>query len=128
MGRRLSRIGFFAALPPAAVDQALKLWLFYVFDLPARGVVPVTPFLDLVLIWNKGISYGLFQQETPLGQWVLFALKLAAVALLWIWMARSESRLTAFSLGLIIGGALGNAIDRPHLPGRGATDFFVVYL
>ena len=53
----------------AAFDQALKLWLCYGFDLPARGQVRVTPFLDLVLIWNKGISYGLFQQEGPLGQW-----------------------------------------------------------
>jgi signal peptidase II len=116
------------ALATAAIDQALKLWLLYVFDLPARGVVPVTPFLDLVLIWNKGISYGLFQQETQFGQWVLFGLKLAAVVLLWIWMARSESRLTAFSLGLIIGGALGNAIDRLHWLDRGVMDFLLLHL
>jgi signal peptidase II len=65
-----------------------------------------------VLAWNTGISYGLFRQEGPLGQWALLVLKLIAAALLWIWLARASSRLTALSLGLIIGGAVGNAIDR----------------
>ncbi len=72
----------------------------------------LAPFLDLVLTWNTGISYGLFPQEGPFGQWVLLALKAIAVVLLWIWLARTTSRLTALSLGLIIGGAIGNAIDR----------------
>jgi signal peptidase II len=74
--------------------------------------VTVTPFLDLVLAWNTGISYGLFRQEGPLGQWLLLALKAIAVILLWIWLARATTRLTALSLGMIIGGAVGNAIDR----------------
>ena len=96
----------------AVIDQATKLWLLFVFDLGARGIVTLTPFLDLVLTWNTGISYGLFQQEGPLGQWALLALKAIAVVLLWIWLARASSRLTALALGLIIGGAIGNAIDR----------------
>jgi len=66
----------------------------------------------LNLTRNTGISYGLFPQEGPLGQWVLLALKAIAVVLLWIWLARTASRLAAVSLGLIIGGAIGNAIDR----------------
>jgi signal peptidase II len=108
----LTRFALAVALVAAAIDQAAKLWLLFVFDLAARGVVTLTPFLDLVLIWNTGISYGLLRQEGPLGQWVLLALKAAAVVLLWIWLARTSSRLTALSLGLIIGGAIGNAIDR----------------
>jgi signal peptidase II len=100
------------ALLAAAVDQAVKLYLLFVFDLGARGIVTLTPFLDLVLTWNTGISYGLFRQEGPLGQWALLALKAIAVILLWIWLSRTSSRLTAASLGLIIGGAIGNAIDR----------------
>jgi signal peptidase II len=100
------------ALMAAAIDQAAKLWLLYVFDLGGRGIVTLTPFLDLALTWNTGISYGLFRQEGPLGQWALLALKAIAVVLLWIWLARTSSRLTALSLGLIIGGAIGNAIDR----------------
>ena len=55
-----------------------KLWLLYVVDLEARGTIRLTPFLDLVLAWNKGISYGLFRQEGPLGQWALLSLKLIA--------------------------------------------------
>ncbi len=96
----------------AAIDQAAKLWLLFVVDLGARGIVTLAPFLDLVLTWNTGISYGLFRQEGPLGQWALLALKAIAVILLWIWLSRTTSRLTALSLGLIIGGAIGNAIDR----------------
>ena len=108
----LTGLGLAVTLVSAVLDQALKLWLIFVFDLGARGIVTLTPFLDLVLTWNKGISYGLFQQDGPLGQWALLALKAIAVILLWIWLARASSRLTAVALGLIIGGAVGNAIDR----------------
>jgi signal peptidase II len=107
-----TRLGCAAALIACAADQAAKLWLLRVYDLGAKGAVSLTPFLDLVLIKNKGISYGLFQQEGPLGQWALLALKAIAVVLLWIWLTRATSRLTALALGLIIGGAFGNAIDR----------------
>jgi signal peptidase II len=108
----LTRFGLLVALMAAVIDQAVKLWLLFVVDLGGRGIVSIAPFLDLVLTWNTGISYGLFRQEGPLGQWALLALKAIAVALLWIWLSRAASRLTAFSLGLIIGGAVGNAIDR----------------
>ena len=108
----LTRFALAVALVAAAIDQATKLWLLFVFDLGTRGIVTLTPFLDLALVWNTGISYGLLRQEGPLGQWVLLALKAVAVILLWMWLARTSSRLTALSLGLIIGGAIGNAIDR----------------
>ena len=107
-----SRLGLAVAIAAAAVDQASKLWIIYGADLGARGRITLLPFLDLVLTRNTGISYGLFPQEGPLGQWALLALKAIAVVLLWIWLARASSRLTAVALGLIIGGALGNAIDR----------------
>src|SRR5207245_11494561 len=110
--RPLTRFGLAVAAAAAALDQASKIWLLFVVDLPARGVVRLTPFLDLVLTWNTGISYGLFRQEGPLGQAALLALKAIAVVLLWIWLSRTTSRLAALSLGLIIGGAVGNAIDR----------------
>ncbi len=108
----LSRVGLAVALASAVIDQATKLWLLFVFDLGNRGVVTLTPFLDFALAWNTGISFSLFPQEGPLGQWALLALKAIAVLLLWIWLARASARLTAVALGLIIGGAIGNAIDR----------------
>jgi len=108
----LSRLGLVVALASAALDQAVKLWLLFGFDLPSRGRVHITPFLDLVMTWNTGISYGLFQQQGPLGQWVLLAVKVIAVALLVLWLARAGTQIAAISLGLIIGGAIGNGIDR----------------
>jgi signal peptidase II len=108
----LTRLGLIAACAACAFDQAVKLWLLGIFDLANRGLYHVTAFLALVLTWNPGISYGLFPQESDFGRYVLLALKTGAVAVLWVWLARAESKLTALSLGLIIGGALGNAIDR----------------
>jgi signal peptidase II len=106
------RLGLVAAVAAAAADQAVKLWLLHGFGLTERGRVPVTSFLDLVLAWNTGISYGLFQDAGPLWQWVLLGLKATAVALLVVWLARTRSRLAGVALGLILGGAIGNAIDR----------------
>jgi signal peptidase II len=122
----LARLGLATAVATAVLDQALKLWLLFAFDLQGRGVVRVTPFFDLVLVWNRGISYGLFQQDGPLGQWLLLGLTAAAVVLLWIWLARSPSRLMVLSLGLIIGGAVGNAIDR--LAYGAVVDFALLHL
>ena len=106
------RPGIIAALAVIALDQASKLWLLRVFDIVRRGAVKVTPFFDLVLAWNTGISYGWFQNEGAAGQLILLAVKVVAVIVLAIWMARSQSRLATFALGLIIGGAIGNGIDR----------------
>ena len=122
----LARLGLATAAVTTVLDQALKLWLLFVFDLGNRGVVPLTPFLDLVLIWNRGISYGMFQQRGPYGQWVLLGLTAVAVVLLWTWLARSTSRLMVLSLALIIGGAVGNAIDRAAY--GAVADFVLLHL
>jgi signal peptidase II len=122
----LTRLGLAVAVATAAIDQATKLWLLYGFDIRARIPVRITPFLDLVLVWNKGISYGLFQQEGAFGQWALLAIKAAAIVLLWFWLARTGSRLTAVALGLITGGAVGNAID-PFVH-EGVADFVLFHI
>ena len=109
---RVSAFGFAVAAIACALDQFSKVWVLQAYDLGAKGVVKVTSFADLVLTWNTGISYGWFQKEGPFGQGVLLALKAVAVVLLWIWLARSSSRFAGLSLGLIIGGAIGNALDR----------------
>jgi signal peptidase II len=105
------RPGIIAALAVLALDQASKAWLLFVFDIGHRGAVAVTPFFDLVLEWNTGISYGWFQNEGAAGQAILLAVKAVAVVVLAIWMARSRTLLATLALGLIIGGAIGNAID-----------------
>jgi signal peptidase II len=106
------RPGVIAAIAALALDQASKLWLLFVFDIGHRGAVKLTPFLDLVLAWNVGISFGWFQNDSPQAQIVLMLVKAVAVIVLAIWMARSRTAIATIALGLIIGGAIGNAIDR----------------
>jgi signal peptidase II len=105
------RSGLIVAVAVLLIDQATKLWLLFVLDIARRGAVQVTPFFDLVLALNTGISYGWFQTESAAGQAILLAIKAIAVIVLAIWMARSQTRTAAIALGLIIGGAVGNAVD-----------------
>ena len=105
------RAGIIAAVVTLVIDQASKLWLLYVFDL-GQNAVKVTPFFDLVLAWNVGISFGWFQTDNQLAQFALMAIKATAVIVLGIWMARSSTLVATLALGLIIGGAVGNGIDR----------------
>jgi len=105
-------IGALAALVTLVLDQASKYWLLNVLDIAERAPVRVTPFFDLVLQWNIGISFGLLQNDSPAAQFGLMLVKVVAVIALAIWMARSQTILATIALGLIIGGAIGNAIDR----------------
>src|SRR5262249_17823967 len=105
-------VGLATAAIVCALDQALKLWLLYGFDLADRGRVALAPVVELVLVRNYGISYGWFQWLGGSARWALLALTAAAVVFLVAWLARAGSRLSGLALGLIIGGAVGNAIDR----------------
>jgi signal peptidase II len=104
--------GVLAAAITLVLDQASKYWLVWVFDIAHRGTVKLTPFFDLVLAWNQGISFGWFQNDGATAQIVLMAIKAVAVVVLAVWMARSNTFLATVALGLIIGGAIGNGIDR----------------
>ena len=108
----LTALGLASAALVCAIDQATKLWLIFGYDLARRGPVALAPMLDLRLNWNPGISYGLLQRQGIEAQWVLLIVNLAAIALLWVWLARTATKLSALSLGLIIGGAAGNMLDR----------------
>jgi signal peptidase II len=105
-------VGVVVALAVVLADQIVKAG---VLSYSARSDVDsthLTPFLDLALRWNRGISFSLFARDSALGQVALVALTLALTGLLIAWLFRSRSALPAIGLGLIIGGALGNAIDR----------------
>jgi signal peptidase II len=93
-------------------DQASKLTLLFWYDLPLREPLRLTPFLEFIVVWNRGISYGLFQQHSEVGRWGLIGISLVASLGLALWMIRTPHRVLAFSLALIVGGAVGNAIDR----------------
>jgi signal peptidase II len=119
-----TRFGVVVALTVLILDQITKMWILFVFDLPERGRVAILPFIDFVMVWNRGISYGLLQQEGLFGWLVLLAVTIAAVVFLGIWLRRERSRLSAFAIGLILGGAIGNAIDRVAY---GAVADFVLF-
>ena len=95
-----------------AADQITKYFVLTSSRLEVGERITVTPFFDLVLAMNKGISYGLFQQDGPLGRWLLVMVNLAAAGLFIFWLSRAGDRLLAAAIGFLIGGALGNAVDR----------------
>ncbi len=104
--------GILTAVATLILDQGHKLWMLFVFDITAKQPVSLTPFLDLVMAWNPGISYSLLSANTDAGRYGLLALSLGVTLALGIWLWRSSQILTNLALGLLIGGALGNAYDR----------------
>ena len=122
----LSPLGVGLAALTLAVDQAHKWWMLLVYRIMERGRVTVTPFLDLVYVKNLGVSYGLFLQESREGQWLLAGFAALAVLAMAVWLARGVTeKLVAASLGLIMGGAASNAMDRLVL--GGVADFFSLH-
>jgi signal peptidase II len=105
-------VGGLMALAVVLVDQIVKAGVLSHFGSPGVDPSPVGPFLNLTLQMNRGISFSLFARDSASAQVALLVLTLAVVGLLTWWLFRSRSLLPAAGLGLIIGGALGNAIDR----------------
>jgi signal peptidase II len=122
----MSRLGLGIALAVLIVDQLHKIWMLGIYRIQDRGRVTITPFLDLVYVKNLGISYGLLSQTGAGAQWLLAGLALLISLGLFCWVARGEgSAIWAASLGLIMGGAVSNAIDRVYL--GGVADFFSLH-
>ncbi len=105
----LAPLGLALAALVFGLDQTHKWWMLHVYGIEARQPVTLTGFFDLVLTWNRGISYGLLKTDL---QGVLIAVSLVASAMLWFWLTRSRSALTAAALAIVLGGALSNALDR----------------
>ena len=120
-----SRLGLTVAAAVLAIDQLHKWWMLGPFDIAARQPVRVAPFFDLVLAWNRGISYGWFAQETETGRWALIGLSLTVTLGLWLWLARTRRPLAAVAIGLVIGGAIANTADR--LVHGAVADFFLLH-
>ena len=106
------RFGLAIAAAVLIADQAAKFFVLRVLNLTLGGKLSVLPFFDLALTYNPGISYGLWPQDSDLGRYVLVAISLAAAGLFAVWLGRAGSWLVAASLGLLIGGAIGNGVDR----------------
>lgn len=110
------RYGFVAGLGALilALDQASKAWVLGALD-AARPAIEVTSFLNIVLVWNRGISFGLFDRDSAWQPWLLVGLSLVIVAGMLIWLSTTRGRWAAPAIGLIAGGAVGNAVDRARL-------------
>ena len=104
-------IGMGLALLALIVDQVTKWWVINEMMNPPR-VIPVTPFFNLVMGWNRGISFGLMNRESAFNAWVLPLVAVVIVVILSVWLWRNERTIVAIALGLVIGGALGNVVDR----------------
>lgn len=96
----------------AALDQTSKWAVVHGFGLEAGEAHAVLPFLDMTLIWNRGMSYGLLSGSGDAGRWFLSLTALFAIGLFLWFLRRGESRLTGMAYALIAGGALGNLVDR----------------
>ena len=105
------RFGLLLAAAVAVLDQISKLWIVLDVMAPPR-VIEVTPFFNIVMVWNRGVTFGLLSDGAPWTQYAVGAVALAVSAALVVWLARATSRLLAAGLGLVIGGAIGNLVDR----------------
>lgn len=116
----MMRFGLGIALAVILADQVTKSLMLYGvfgFDFPAglnswHPAITVTGFFNLVTVWNTGVSFGMFSAGSPIVRWLLIAVAVGISAAMLVWLSRADSRFVGAALGLIVGGAMGNVIDR----------------
>ena len=113
--KAVTKLGWTAyalALFVIIADQLSKHWILFVYDLPSRFSVPIAGPFSLTMVWNRGVSFGLFRADADLVRWLLSAFSIIVAIVLAVWARKTERPFMAIGLGLVIGGALGNVIDR----------------
>mgnify|MGYP002632315600 CR=1 FL=1 len=110
-GNAMFRRGLLIAAIVIVLDQASKWWILLSVMNPPQ-LMEIMPVFNLVLTWNRGVSFGLFNIDSAASPWILSILAIVIVGVLGRWLHRAEGKLMAAALGLIIGGALGNVVDR----------------
>lgn len=110
------RLGLPIAAGILVADQASKWWILEVARLPEVGHIPLLAAgplgLDLTMVWNRGVTFGLLTGDGAWNHIILAVLAAAIAGFLLRWMVRAENRVTAVALGAVVGGAVGNVIDR----------------
>jgi len=107
------RLFWAAAAVTFLVDQTSKLAVVHMLDLKSLGIIQVfPPLLEFRMAWNRGVNFGLFANDTDVMRWVLIGLSVAISIWLMRWARRLPASWARFSAGLVVGGALGNALDR----------------
>lgn len=108
---RIAFYGLLVAVGIIVADQISKLFFMDLMQQNPAGIT-VTPFFNLVTVWNAGVSFGLFSEDSASRSWTLIAVSFAVMIWLGWWLWRAQSALAGVALGMIIGGAIGNVIDR----------------
>ena len=109
---RASRLGIIAALLVLGADQGSKYWVLHVLDLPDLRQIVLLPVLNLTMVWNQGVTFGLLNGLGAWSHFVLAAIALGVVCALALWLRRANNAYAALAIGAIAGGAIGNVIDR----------------
>ena len=108
----MKRLGYGIAAVVFAIDQLVKYWVLHVIRLAERGFIEVLPFFKLTFVGNVGVSMGMFRASSDLQRWLLVAATAAIAGAVAFWIGREKARGDVIALGLVLGGALGNIVDR----------------
>ncbi len=109
----MARIMTLTALITLFVDQVIKYYILHVVQLERVGFLEVIPgMFNLIMTWNRGVNFGLFAGDSDATRWILIAIALGICVFVIYWMRRETNAKALFSAGLLLGGALGNVIDR----------------
>ena len=106
------RLGLAVAAITLIADQATKLYFYDLLVIGGTRFVEVAPFFNLVTVWNYGVSFGMLTNDSQIGPWLFVAVAAAIIAALFTWLRRAANRMVAIALGMVIGGAIGNVVDR----------------
>tara|TARA_B110000444_G_C18814900_1_gene584603 strand:+ start:553 stop:1023 length:471 start_codon:yes stop_codon:yes gene_type:complete len=116
------RLGFIIALIVFSIDRLSKWWFIDIFKLPTKGTVEIFNIFDVVMVWNRGVSFGFLSASDDVGRWALVGLNLIIVTVLIYWLKSAKNYNLSGAIGLIIGGACGNIYDRVKF--GAVADFF----
>lgn len=104
--------GLTLVLGVLALDQLTKYWILNIVRLPEVGQIDVSRFFDLTMVWNYGVSFGALKADASWERWALVGLSTIIACVFSVWLLRAQRNLTILALALVIGGAIGNVIDR----------------
>jgi signal peptidase II len=106
------RLGLTLILGVLALDQLSKYWIVNVLKLPSLGKIEVSQIFDLTMVWNYGVSFGALTADAAWERWALVGLSGLIATIFAVWLTRANRAQTVLALSLVIGGAIGNMIDR----------------
>lgn len=118
----MRRLGFTLILGVLALDQLSKYWVINHLRLPEIGKIELSPIFDLTMVWNYGVSFGALKADAAWERWALVGLSGIIAFVFAVWLTRAQRAQTILALSLVIGGAIGNMIDRIRF--GAVADFF----